>query len=73
MAAFTHAQRGAPDAIRLLRGMLLGFFAFALFSVTAAAVAVRPLGVAGGFALAAAVAALTQMVHLGGEAVGSRT
>jgi hypothetical protein len=72
LAAFTHAQRGAPDAIRLLRGMLVGFFAFALFSFTAA-VAVRPLGVAGGFALATLVAALTQGLYLGGEAVGSRT
>jgi hypothetical protein len=72
LAAFTHAQRGAPDAIRLLRGMLVGFFAFALFSFTAA-VAVRPLGVAAGFALATLVAALTQAAWLGGEAVGSRT
>jgi hypothetical protein len=31
LATFTHSQRGAAEAVRLLRGMLTGFFAFALF------------------------------------------
>ncbi|HWX44548.1 MAG TPA: hypothetical protein VNY52_04410 [Solirubrobacteraceae bacterium] len=61
LATFTHAQRGAQDTVRLLRGMLTGFVAFALFCFTLA-VSLRTLGAAAGFALATAVALLTQGV-----------
>ena len=61
LAAFTHAQWGADACRRLLRGMELGFFAFALFCFTVA-VAVEPLGVAAGFLLATAAAVATQAV-----------
>ncbi len=59
LATFTHAQRGAQDTVRLLRGMLTGFLAYALFCFTLA-VSLRTLGTAAGFALAAAVAVLIQ-------------
>jgi hypothetical protein len=61
LATFTHAQRGEGDTVRLLRGMLTGFGAFALFCFTLA-VSLRALGEAGGFVLATAVALLTQGV-----------
>jgi hypothetical protein len=59
LATFTHAQRGAQETLRLLRGMLAGYVAFALFCF-ALAVSLPPLGVAGAFALATTVALLTQ-------------
>ena len=71
LAAFTHAQLGADATLRLLRGMLTGFFAFALFSWTVA-LALPHTSIAAAFALATAVAALTQAAILGGEVVGSR-
>jgi hypothetical protein len=71
LAAFTHAQLGSDTTLRLLRGMLTGFFAFALFSWTVA-LTLPHTSIAVAFALASAVAALTQAVILGGEVVGSR-
>jgi hypothetical protein len=71
LAAFTHAQLGSDATLRLLRGMLTGFFAFALFGWTVA-LALPHTSVAGAFLLATAVAALTQAAILGGEVVGSR-
>lgn len=71
LAAFTHAQLGPDTTLRLLRGMLTGFFAFALFSATVA-LTLPHTSIAVAFALATAVAALTQAAILGGEAVGSR-
>lgn len=59
LATFTHGQRGVDEMLRLVRGMVSGFVAFALFFFTLA-VALRPLGTAGGFALATLVALLTQ-------------
>jgi hypothetical protein len=59
LAAFTHAQAGAQATRRLLRGMVLGFFAFALFCF-AVAVLVEPLGIAAAFLLAGAAALLAQ-------------
>ena len=59
LATFTHAQRGTDELRRLLRGMLTGFGAFALFFF-ALAVALRPLGTAPAFALATALALATQ-------------
>ena len=63
LAAFTHAQRGAGESQRLLRGMEAGFFAFALFCFTVA-VGVVPLGIAAAFVLATVVALATQAVAL---------
>jgi len=59
LATFTHGQRGVDEMLRLVRGMVSGFAAFALFFFTLAT-SLRPLGTAGGFALATSVALLTQ-------------
>jgi hypothetical protein len=71
LAAFTHAQLGSDATLALLRGMLTGFFAFALFGWTVA-LALPHTSILAAFALATAVAALTQAAILGGEVVGSR-
>jgi hypothetical protein len=71
LAAFTQAQAGIPDALRLLRGMLTGFFAFAAFCFTTAVLLGHaPLGVA--FAVAAMVSVLTSAAVAGGESIGPR-
>ena len=59
LAVFTHAQRGADDFLRLARGLIAGFFAFALFCFTLS-VSLRTLPIATSFVLATAVAALVQ-------------
>ncbi|HVR05443.1 MAG TPA: hypothetical protein VMS02_05330 [Solirubrobacteraceae bacterium] len=59
LATFTHTQRGVPELRRLLRGLLSGFGAFALFCFVLA-VALRPLGTAAAFALACTAAVLVQ-------------
>jgi hypothetical protein len=59
LAIFTHAQRGPDEVQRLLRWLLGGYGAFALFCFVLA-VALEPLGVAAAFALATAAALLTQ-------------
>jgi hypothetical protein len=59
LATFTHAQRGADELLRLLRGLISGFGAFALFCFTLA-VSLRGLGIAASFALATALALLVQ-------------
>ncbi len=61
LAAFTHAQRGPGEALRLLRAMLGGFVAFALFCFTLA-IALRSLGTGLSFTLATSVAIATQIV-----------
>jgi hypothetical protein len=71
LAAFTHAQLGSDAALALLRGMLTGFFAFALFCWTVA-LTLPHTSILAAFLLATAVAALTQAAILGGEVVGSR-
>lgn len=63
LATFTHTQRGAQELRRLLRGLLSGFGAFALFCF-ALALALAPLGTAAAFALATAAAVLLQSVLL---------
>lgn len=63
LATFTHAQRGHEEALRLLRGMIAGFGAFALFCFTLA-ISLRSLGTAEGFALATGVALATQAIVL---------
>jgi hypothetical protein len=70
LATFTHAQRGADETVRLLRGMLTGFLAFALFCFTLA-VCLRTLNVAGAFGLATALALLTQAVLIRRTGAGS--
>jgi hypothetical protein len=63
LATFTQAQRGPAEAVRLLRGMLTGFCAFALFCFTLA-VALPPAGIAPAFVLAVSVALATQTLIL---------
>jgi hypothetical protein len=71
LAAFTQAQAGADATLRLLRGMLTGFFSFALFCWTVAVLLPHAAtGVA--FAVAAAVAVLTQVAIAGGGSIRSR-
>jgi hypothetical protein len=59
LAAFTHAQHGKREVARLLHGMTVGFFAYALFCFTVS-VTVRGLGIAVSFALATALALAVQ-------------
>jgi hypothetical protein len=73
LATFTHAQRGTDELLRLLRGLLSGFGAFALFCFTLA-LSLHRLDTAAAFALATALALLTQavvIVLVGGEPVSS--
>jgi hypothetical protein len=63
LATFTHAQRGSHEAQRLLRWLLGGYGAFALFCFVLA-VSLRPLGTAPAFALASVLALLTQAAIL---------
>ncbi|MGO9319275.1 MAG: hypothetical protein ACLQBY_00470 [Solirubrobacteraceae bacterium] len=63
LATFTHAQRGTDELLRLLRGLVSGFGAFALFCFTLA-VSLHRLDTAAAFALATALALLTQAVVL---------
>jgi hypothetical protein len=63
MATFTHAQRGSDETLRLLRGLLSGFGAFALFCFTLS-VSLHRLDTAAAFALATALALLTQTIVL---------
>jgi hypothetical protein len=55
MAAFSHHARGPAAALQVFRGLLTGLFAFTGF-FAALAVGLEPLGLAGGFAAATAVA-----------------
>ena len=59
LATFTHAQRGTDELLRLLRGLISGFGAFALFCFTLA-VALPRLGTGESFALATSLALLVQ-------------
>ncbi len=63
LATFTHTQRGVDETLRLLRGLVTGFGAFALFCFTLA-LALPAMSTAAGFALAALVALLAQGVLL---------
>lgn len=55
LATFTHTQRGAGEAVRLLRGMLSGFVGFALFCFTLT-ISLDTSGVAAAFLFATAAA-----------------
>jgi hypothetical protein len=63
LATFTHAQRGTDELRRLLHGLVSGFGSFALFCFTLA-ITLRRLDTASAFALASAVALLTQGIAL---------
>jgi hypothetical protein len=63
MATFTHAQRGADELLRMLRGLLSGFGAFALFCFSLALL-LRRLDTAESFVLATSMALLAQGVVL---------
>jgi len=63
LATFTHAQRGADELLTLLRGLVSGFVAFALFCFTLAAT-LHHLDTGAAFALATALALITQGVVL---------
>ena len=69
LAVFTHVQRGPDELVRLLRGLLSGFGAFALFFFTLA-VSLPPLGTLAAFSLATAVAVLTQGLLIAGTRFG---
>jgi hypothetical protein len=75
LAVFTHAQRGPAELLRLLRGMVSGFGAFALFCFTLA-VALPALDTLAAFALASGVALLAQGLLIAsarrGQAAGAR-
>jgi hypothetical protein len=59
LAAFTHAQLGSDCTRRLLRGMVMGFVAFAVFCATAA-LSLSAVSTAAAFGLASAVAVALQ-------------
>lgn len=63
LTAFGHRLQGAGAAISVLRGLLFGLFAFASFCLLLALCLV-PLGIAGAFAAATAVALLVQGISL---------
>jgi hypothetical protein len=68
LAAFTHARAGAQQTRSLLRGLLLGFFSFALFCF-AVAVLMQPIGLAPAFAIATAAALAAQSGMLAADCV----
>lgn len=59
LATFTHAQRGNDELLRLLRGLIGGFGAFALFCFTLA-LSLHRLDTAAAFALATGLAMAMQ-------------
>ena len=59
LATYTHSQRGANEAVRLLRGMLSGFLAFALFCFTLT-ISLGASTVATAFVLATVTALIVQ-------------
>jgi multidrug transporter EmrE-like cation transporter len=63
LATFTHAQRGTDELLRLLRGLLAGFGAFAVFCFTLA-LALRSIDTGAAFALATTLALAIQAVAL---------
>jgi hypothetical protein len=74
LAVFTHAQRGTEELVALLRGLVSGFGAFALFCFTLA-VSLPGLGTGLAFLLATGLALLLQALLLAlthGEPLGRR-
>ena len=63
LTVFTHVQRGAQEAVRLLRGFIIGFIAYGLFSlVVALTITGTSTAVAFLAALAASLAAQTFVI-----------
>ena len=63
LATFTHVQRGTDELLRMQRGMLAGFGAFAVFCFTLT-LALRTFDTGAAFALATALALLVQALAL---------
>jgi hypothetical protein len=63
LAVFTHTQRGVDELRLLLRGLITGLGAFALFFFTLA-ISLRGAGIATGFLLASTLAVLLQAAVL---------
>jgi hypothetical protein len=61
LVAFSHRHAGASFAIKLLRGMVFGYYAFACFCVVLS-IALPLMSVAFSFALSIGAAALVQAV-----------
>jgi hypothetical protein len=72
LAAFTHAQRGAEEAVVFLRGMTSGLFAYALFCFLVALL-LEPLGVGPAFLLAGAASLGLQAALVAGRGYASRS
>jgi hypothetical protein len=70
LATFTHSQRGATETVRLLRGMLAGFSAFALFCFTLT-LSLGALTVADAFVLATVAALIAQATMIARAQRGS--
>ena len=71
LAVFAQSQAGAGAAIRVMRGLLTGLFAFAAFFLTLALL-LQPLGIAPAFAAAIAVIIVIQAVALRAQTRGWR-
>jgi hypothetical protein len=63
LAVFTHAQHGERELRLIMRGLVIGFVAYALFCFVLA-VALEAFGTAGGFLVATLAALATQAVAL---------
>jgi hypothetical protein len=63
LAVFTHAQHGEEDLLGIMRGVVMGLVAYALFCFTLT-ISLRSLGVAESFLLSATAALVTQAVVL---------
>ncbi|MGH7420741.1 MAG: hypothetical protein ACREI4_03850, partial [Candidatus Rokuibacteriota bacterium] len=63
LAAFAHRLQGAGAAVGVLRGLLFGLFAFAVFCFVLG-VCLVPLGIAGAFTAATAGAVVVQGISL---------
>jgi hypothetical protein len=63
LAVFSHRQSGHEFSIRLLHGIVFGWFAFVFFCLTLGW-ALPSLGIAGAFLLAILAAAITQLTSM---------
>jgi hypothetical protein len=61
LAVFTHAQHGERELHQIMRGLVIGFVAYALFCFVLA-VSLEAFGIAGGFLVATLAALATQAV-----------
>ena len=63
LAVFSHRQSGHEFSIRLLHGIVFGWFAFVFFCLVLGW-ALPSLGIAGAFMLAILAAAITQLTSM---------